>query len=76
MCLAIPARVIRINHDKSMAMVDINGIRKDISIVLLDEVAVNDYVLVHTGYALERLDPHEATQTLALFESSCNEVRR
>ncbi|PJA32148.1 MAG: HypC/HybG/HupF family hydrogenase formation chaperone [Zetaproteobacteria bacterium CG_4_9_14_3_um_filter_53_7] len=50
-----------------MAMVDLDGIRKEVSTQLLDEVAVGDYVLVHVGFALERIDPVEAAKTLELF---------
>jgi hydrogenase expression/formation protein HypC len=47
------------------AVVDLGGVRKDISLALLDGVAVGDYVIVHVGYALSRLDPEEAQRTLA-----------
>lgn len=66
MCLAIPARVIEILDNES-AVVDMGGVRKPISTALLDEVAVGDYVIVHVGYALNRLDPEEAAETLRLF---------
>jgi hydrogenase expression/formation protein HypC len=66
MCLAIPARVIEILENES-AVVDMGGVRKPISTALLDEVAVGDYVIVHVGYALNRLDPEEAAETLRLF---------
>ncbi|MBK8181970.1 MAG: HypC/HybG/HupF family hydrogenase formation chaperone [Candidatus Competibacteraceae bacterium] len=66
MCLAIPAQVIEIlEHDQ--AIVDMGGVRKSISTALLEEVAVGDYVIVHVGYALNRLDPDEAAETLRLF---------
>jgi len=65
MCLAVPARVIELSGDT--AIVDLDGIRKETSTLLLDEVAVGDYVLIHVGYALERIDPLEAAKTLALF---------
>lgn len=66
MCLAIPAQVIEIlEHDQ--AIVDMGGVRKPISTALLEEVAVGDYVIVHVGYALNRLDPDEAAETLRLF---------
>jgi len=65
MCLAVPARVVELNGDN--AIVDLDGIRKETSTLLLDEVAVGDYVLIHVGYALERIDPLEAEKTLALF---------
>ena len=66
MCLAVPARVVEINGDS--AIVDLDGIRKETSTVLLDEVAVGDYVLIHVGFALERIDPAEAAKTLQLFD--------
>jgi len=66
MCLAVPALVIEINGDN--AIVDLDGIRKETSTVLLDEVAVGDYVLIHVGFALERIDPAEAAKTLQLFD--------
>ena len=66
MCLAIPAQVIEIS-DAETAVVEVGGIRKSISIALLDEVAVGDYVIVHVGYALERLNVAEAEETLRLF---------
>ncbi len=50
-----------------MARIDLDGVRKDISLALVEDVAVGDYVIVHVGYALQKLDPHEAAETLALF---------
>jgi hydrogenase expression/formation protein HypC len=49
------------------ALVDLGGIRKSISLALVDDVAAGDYVILHVGYALSRLDPAEAERTLALF---------
>ncbi|GLT24671.1 hydrogenase assembly protein HupF [Zoogloea oryzae] len=66
MCLAIPTRVVELLPD-SQAVVDLGGVRKTISLELVDGVAVGDYVIVHVGYALTRLDPEEAEQTLALM---------
>lgn len=66
MCLAIPARVAEI-LENDMAVVDVGGVRKTISLALVDGVAAGDYVIVHVGYALNRLDPEEAAKTLALF---------
>lgn len=67
MCLAIPAKVESLDDATSMAIVNLDGIRKEVSTQLLDEVAIGDYVLVHVGFALERIDAHEAAKTLALF---------
>lgn len=66
MCLAIPARVAEI-QENDLAMVELGGVLKQISLAMLDDVAVGDYVIVHVGYAINRLDPEEAAKTLALF---------
>lgn len=69
MCLAIPARVTeRLAGDD--AIVELDGVRKTISLALVDDVEVGDYVIVHVGFALSRLDPEEAAQTLALFAAT------
>ncbi|MCE1184519.1 HypC/HybG/HupF family hydrogenase formation chaperone [Zoogloea sp.] len=66
MCLAIPTRVVELLPDHQ-ALVDLGGVRKAISLELVDGVVVGDYVILHVGYALTRLDPEEARQTLALM---------
>jgi hydrogenase expression/formation protein HypC len=66
MCLAIPARVVQI-FDGERAVVEMGGVRKDVSLALLESVSEGDYVIVHVGFALNRLDPEEAERTLALF---------
>jgi hydrogenase expression/formation protein HypC len=66
MCLAIPARVVEI-QENDLAIVDLGGVRKDISLALVEGVVVGDYVIVHVGYALTRLDAEEAEKTLALM---------
>lgn len=69
MCLAIPARVVEVLNE-SEGTIDLGGVRKRISFELLTDVAPGDYVIVHVGYALTRLDPAEAERTLALFASA------
>ena len=66
MCLAIPARVVEIMQPDT-ALIDVGGVRKSISLALVDDVVPGDYVIVHVGYALTRLDPDEAARTLAMF---------
>ena len=67
MCLAIPAKVIqRLENDQ--ALVEVGGVRNQISLMLVDDVAVGDYVIVHVGFAISRLDAEEAEKTLALFD--------
>ena len=66
MCLAIPARVVDL-PEPGTATVDVGGVRKRISLALVDGVAIGEYVIVHVCYALTRLDPDEAQRTLATF---------
>ncbi len=66
MCLAIPARVEELVGADS-AIVNLGGVRKEISLSLVDDVVVGDYVIVHVGYALQKLDQEEAEHTLAAF---------
>ena len=66
MCLAIPACVEQLITGDS-AIVNLGGVRKEISLALVEDIAVGDYVIVHVGFALQKLDPEEAAQTLALF---------
>jgi hydrogenase expression/formation protein HypC len=69
MCLALPVRVVELK-DGDNAIVDLGGIRKEISLALVDGVAAGDYVILHVGYALTKLDPAEAARTLALFRAA------
>lgn len=66
MCLAIPARVVEVLPD-SEGVIDLGGVRKRISLELVTDAVPGDYVIVHVGYALQKLDPLEAERTLALF---------
>ena len=65
MCLAVPAKVVEIRGEA--AVVELGDIRKEISLILLDDVQIGDFVIVHVGFALSKLDPDEARKTLALF---------
>ena len=67
MCLALPAQVVEISGN-DLGVVDLGGVRKEVSLALIDDVAIGDYVIIHVGYALTKLDPEEAAKTLALFE--------
>jgi hydrogenase expression/formation protein HypC len=69
MCLAIPIRVEALLPDQ-MARVTLSGVSKVVSIALVEDVQVGDYVLLHVGYALTRLDPDEAERTLALMREA------
>ncbi|MCB1526468.1 MAG: HypC/HybG/HupF family hydrogenase formation chaperone [Hyphomicrobiaceae bacterium] len=66
MCLALPARIISIEAD-GLAVVALEGIKKSISLALVEDVTVGDYVLVHVGYALHKVSEEEAVRTLAMM---------
>lgn len=66
MCLALPAKVLTIDGPDA-ATVELGGVRQKISLGLVDDVKVGDYVIIHVGYALTRMDPEEAEKTLALL---------
>lgn len=66
MCLAIPAYVEQLIAEDS-AIVNLGGVRKEVSLALVEAIIPGDYVIVHVGYALQKLDPLEAERTLAMF---------
>lgn len=66
MCLAIPVQIIKLlEHER--AIVQLGGIEKEISVSLLEQVTIGDFVILHVGYALTKLDENEAHKTLQLF---------
>lgn len=65
MCLGIPAKILERND--SAAVVELGGVRREISVMLVDDVSVGDWVIVHAGFAIEKLSEEAAEQTLALF---------
>ena len=65
MCLAIPAKVLEI--DGNVAQVELGGIVRPIALDLCPDVSVGDYVLIHTGFAIQRMDEGEAKETLDLL---------
>jgi len=67
MCLAIPGKVIEIVEKEKIAIVDFMGLKKKVDVSLVDDVKVGDYVLVHVGYAIEKIDEKAALETLKLW---------
>lgn len=65
MCLAIPAKILEIEGDR--AKVDYGGTVREANLTLIEDPKVGDYVIVHAGYAIQRLDASEAEETLELF---------
>jgi hydrogenase expression/formation protein HypC len=65
MCLAIPARIIRIENN--LAIVDMAGVKREADIRMVSNVKVGEYVLIHAGFAIEKIGKKEAEETLKLF---------
>lgn len=70
MCLAVPGQVVSVEDrdDTRMAEVDFGGVRKDVCLEYLPDVSTGDYVIVHVGFAIQRLDEQSALETLESFE--------
>ena len=67
MCLAIPAQVVELREGDN-AVVDLAGVRKEISLSLVDNIAVGDYVIVHVGFALSKVEEEEAQKIFAYLK--------
>jgi hydrogenase expression/formation protein HypC len=74
MCLAIPAKVLEIQGEK--AIVDFGGVKREAWITLVDNVKIGDYLIIHTGYAIQILNKKEAEETLTLFKEFQNFERQ
>ena len=74
MCLSIPAKIIEING--LLAKASIGGSILDIGLHLVEDIRVGDYVLVHTGFALEKIDEEEAKKTLQLLKELSEQTTR
>lgn len=66
MCLAVPAKIV--DRIDMMATVEVSGVTRQVSLMLLPEAKVGDYVLIHAGFAIQTVDEEEAKRTLELFE--------
>lgn len=78
MCLALPAKIVAIDEVTDMATVALGEVKKDISLALVEDVQVDDFVLIHVGYALNKISQQEAERTLQIFAEAglIEEVRR
>ncbi len=66
MCLAVPGKVVSLKE--TSAIVDFGNVKREVSVNLVPGIQVNDYVLVHAGFAIEILNQREALETLKLFQ--------
>jgi hydrogenase expression/formation protein HypC len=68
MCLAIPGRIVEmVDEANRIAKVDVSGVRRNVNVALLDDAGVGDYVLIHVGFALSKVDEIEAEETLRML---------
>ena len=74
MCLAIPARVT--NIEGKLAEVEIEGVRRQADLHLVDDIKVGDYILLHAGFAIEKVSSDDAEETLRLLREMSGEIRR
>lgn len=74
MCLAIPMKIVAINGDEGRASV--NGIERLVNLFLVKDqgISVGDFVIVHVGYAIQKLDPEDAKQIWQLLDSVAEEI--
>lgn len=71
MCIAVPCQIVEINE--SVATVEVGGIRREAWLDLLSGVQVGDYVIVHAGYALQKIEAEDAEETLRLLREMADE---
>lgn len=69
MCLAIPSRIVEIDENE-MATVDADGVRRKVSLLLLEAPQIGDYVIVHAGFAIQKLDEQAALESLRLLKAA------
>lgn len=75
MCLAIPSKVVELK-EQNMALVDTLGVKREVSLDLLnDEVSIGDWVLLHIGYAISKIDEESARESLRLYEKILEAIR-
>jgi hydrogenase expression/formation protein HypC len=68
MCLAIPSKITKIENE--MAVIDVDGVQRQASLLLLSDAQVGDYVIVHAGFAIQKIDADSARETLKLLKEA------
>ena len=74
MCLAIPSRITKIENN--MATIDVGGVQREASLLLLEDARVGDYVIVHAGFAIQKIDESAAQETLDLLREAIAAVEK
>jgi hydrogenase expression/formation protein HypC len=65
MCLAIPSKIVKIQDN--MGVIDVEGVQKEVSLLLIEDPRIGDYVIVHAGFAIQKIDEAEASESLKLL---------
>jgi hydrogenase expression/formation protein HypC len=70
MCLSIPSKVVKISEDKTMCTVDTMGVQRDANLMMMDDADVNvgDYVLLHIGFVMNKIDEEEALKSIDTYK--------
>jgi len=72
MCLAIPAKIVEI--EDNMGTIDMEGTRREVSLLLLEDAKIGDYVIVHAGFAIHKIDEKEAMESIKLLREMASLV--
>ena len=72
MCIAVPSKVIKINDD--MAVIDVDGIQREASLALTDDIHMGDYVIVHAGFIIHKMDEAEALASIKLLKEAVSKM--
>ncbi|HHE74484.1 MAG: HypC/HybG/HupF family hydrogenase formation chaperone [Deltaproteobacteria bacterium] len=70
MCLAIPSKIVKI--EKGMATIDVDGVQRKTSLLLVEDAVVGDYVIVHAGFALHKIDEVDAMESLRILKEAAS----
>ena len=74
MCLAIPSKIVR--NENGVATIDVDGVRRTASLLLLDDAGVGEWVIVHAGFAIQKLDEEGALETLRLLKETVMSIEK
>jgi hydrogenase expression/formation protein HypC len=74
MCLAIPSKIV--NIENNMAVIDVDGVKREASLLLMEDAEIGDYVIVHAGFAIHKIDEEAALETLKFLKEAADYVDR
>ncbi len=70
MCLAIPSKIVKVENN--VATIDVDGVRREASLLLLEDLKVGDYVIVHAGFAIHKINEKDAQESLKLIREAAS----